>query len=582
MRYFFFFFLGSTTMASAQEIPERWRGELARIALWEKAFQYDSAATALTAMLQELRDTQLADGYWELLVWQKLANAQEQLGENALALKNLLTIIDVSAAKKTYDIWIKSYLSLALLQEKTGQLDSCYQSLQAAKDKIIQTRSDSLFPAFYIRLSSYFRQQKEPELAIDAARRALYWEERYPHPGEAATAHLLLGALYRETQPDTARQHLQWALDRWKKDGDGHGVAAVMHHLSRFYWRRKEYLQALAYNDSSLIHWKGRDYADLLPVLYQQRAAVFQLAGQSDSVLHYTHLHYQARESYQEGLARHSLAHIEAQYQNEKKKELIARQAEKLETEKRQRWGLFFVLTVVVILLIIIIFLYIHLRNKSKELIRQSRSLAATNQHLGESLKEREVLLSEIHHRVKNNLQIIVSLLELQAEQSEQSKTKNILLDAASRLYSIAGIHEWMYKNDGKSRGDLRVYLSVLLEHIRASMSGAEPPEMRLDLTDHVFNLDTLVPLGIILNELITNSLKHNKHQALQLSIRIQPQADGYLLRYADNGKGWPEPMQPNTGMHLLKSLARQLKGIPIYHNAEGAVFELFFKERKR
>ncbi|MEZ0371538.1 MAG: histidine kinase dimerization/phosphoacceptor domain -containing protein [Candidatus Sericytochromatia bacterium] len=185
------------------------------------------------------------------------------------------------------------------------------------------------------------------------------------------------------------------------------------------------------------------------------------------------------------------------------------------------------------------------------------------------SLKEKEVMLQEIHHRVKNNLQIIVSLMGLQLELLEDPKAIEPIRYTQNRIASIAMIHEMLYDSRDFSRIDYRQYIEMLSEQlIKTMFSQPEKVKIQLEIENLFFGINTAIPLSLILNELVTNSLKHTdpEQESIEISIRIdKTAAPKYSLHFSDNGPGMPAEINfarpTSLGLKLIHSLVRQLQG---------------------
>ncbi|MCD4819795.1 MAG: hypothetical protein K8S23_14015 [Candidatus Cloacimonetes bacterium] len=187
-----------------------------------------------------------------------------------------------------------------------------------------------------------------------------------------------------------------------------------------------------------------------------------------------------------------------------------------------------------------------------------------------ESLFEKEVLLKEIHHRVKNNMQIISSMLYLQSEYCNDKETKKLLLDSQNRIYSMAIIHERLYQSDNLAKIDLNIYVDILTQNIFSIYNKENMVKLETDIDDIGLNLNTAVPFGLLLNELITNALKHGfkKDEGGLLKIRIHNiENDQIRLSVFNNGISFPEHIdihQENLGsygLELIKILTNQLEG---------------------
>jgi PAS domain S-box-containing protein len=203
------------------------------------------------------------------------------------------------------------------------------------------------------------------------------------------------------------------------------------------------------------------------------------------------------------------------------------------------------------------------------------------------SLQEKEVLLKEIHHRVKNNLQVICSLLNLQSGYIRDSQALTLFRESESRIRSMAMIHEKLYQNESLSRVDFSEYLSSLSSLLFTTYV-ADPASVRLMThLDPVFlDIDTALPLGLIVNELVSNSLKYaypeGRSGVVELTLRAG-QENQYTLSVRDHGVGLPDGFDVNTndtlGLHLVNILSAQLGAtLSVESNGQGTIFEVTSK----
>jgi PAS domain S-box-containing protein len=201
------------------------------------------------------------------------------------------------------------------------------------------------------------------------------------------------------------------------------------------------------------------------------------------------------------------------------------------------------------------------------------------------SLKEKEMLLQEIHHRVKNNLQVISSLLSLQSRNVRDEETLTILRESQDRIRSMALIHEKLYRSENLARIDFAGYLQSLASHlVRSYRSSMGIARLHMDVADVSLSLETAVPCGLIVNELVSNALKHAFSDGRQGTIRItlrKEENKQITLSVADDGVGLPDGFDiyqsDSLGLRLVTMLVGQVKGELITTNEHGAKFEVVF-----
>lgn len=202
------------------------------------------------------------------------------------------------------------------------------------------------------------------------------------------------------------------------------------------------------------------------------------------------------------------------------------------------------------------------------------------------SLKEKEVLLAEIHHRVKNNLAVITGLLELQSYNTENDNAKTILRESQMRIHSIALVHEKLYQNENLSEIQIHQYIQELAGNVEDTM-GVEsvPVEINYDLDDVSLVITQAIPCGLLLNEVLTNSYKHafKGVEKGQIDINFKKLNDELTFSIKDNGVGIhhedQEKIEKSLGMKLIRTLSKQLSASMDILNGEGT--EFIFKFRK-
>lgn len=213
--------------------------------------------------------------------------------------------------------------------------------------------------------------------------------------------------------------------------------------------------------------------------------------------------------------------------------------------------------------------------------------LENSRNRLNKSLIEKETLLQEIHHRVKNNLAIVVSLLQLQVFRSENDIEKLRLTEAQNRVHSIAMVHELLYASEDFSSVDLISYYDKLINTIKDSMSVENQIiEHKLDIGISSLNINQAIPLGLLINELATNSLKYafpNMTEDGFISLKIRRSSEQIHVTYSDNGVGFDkntEGFKSGLGLRIIQSLLTQLESEHEMDSRNGFNLELTFKEK--
>ncbi len=224
------------------------------------------------------------------------------------------------------------------------------------------------------------------------------------------------------------------------------------------------------------------------------------------------------------------------------------------------------------------IYQYTSLHTKSEQ------KLTAANKALEQSNSEKEVLLKEIHHRVKNNLQVISSLLNLQSSTIEDASAISAVREGQSRIKTMALLHQKLYQNENLSQVDFEEYAKELIHQLYSSFGKSEASKKcTIDINNVHLDIDTAVPLALILNELVSNAIKYAIVHSPQLYISISQSSEKRKLIVKDSGQGLPNGFDFETsetlGLRLVKILSTQLRGEVAYTFDKGATFEVAFQE---
>lgn len=195
------------------------------------------------------------------------------------------------------------------------------------------------------------------------------------------------------------------------------------------------------------------------------------------------------------------------------------------------------------------------------------RSLKQKNQ----LLEQKEMLLKEVNHRTKNNLQLILSLIQLQLRRVTDQEARSVLLDTSRRIMSVAAVHEKLYQADQVDAVDASAYLDSMIEGIKAAAPSAIT--FSTEMASILLTLDQAIPLALITNELVTNAIKYayENEQSGIIQVLLHSEKRFIQLLVTDEGTGLPDGFLPNKtrslGMTIISSLARQLKADVTFTN---------------
>ncbi len=282
------------------------------------------------------------------------------------------------------------------------------------------------------------------------------------------------------------------------------------------------------------------------------------------------------------------ITNLQNQFLFEKEKEVITLEQQKKEVilkeearhQKLLRNTFIIGFTIVLILGLIILHFYRKTKKINQKLIEQNAIILKQKE-------EKELLVKEIHHRVKNNLQIISSLFDLQLRNTDNPDTKSTLIDGLNRVKSVGLIHQLLYQSDDIIFIDFEDFVKKLLDHI-ISFATDKPIHQTIQIPPGLnFDIATTLPLGLIITELLTNAFKYAFDKVERCSVSVKLEAineNQYKLEISDNGGGLLEEFDfdssKSLGLRLVRTLSSQLSGKIEYKYDKGAKFVLIFLKR--
>jgi PAS domain S-box-containing protein len=223
--------------------------------------------------------------------------------------------------------------------------------------------------------------------------------------------------------------------------------------------------------------------------------------------------------------------------------------------------------------------------------IRNIEERVKYEEKLAENARQKEILLREIHHRVKNNFAILASVMTLQKVSAENKELTNLVNDLQTRIRSMSLVHELLYKNENLDVIPFDIYL-MQLAHIVASGNRNKPVQLVYDLDPCILDIEIVLPLGLVVTELLTNAFKYafdgSGENTLYMRMKVH-ETDAsnaplkWILTIRDNGKGLPEGFSLDSvttlGSQIVRMLVRQVEGTVEARNADGACFDIIFKQ---
>lgn len=515
-------------------------------------------------------------------------------------LTNLLEAIEVANKKSDYQMVFDGYILIADVHIDLNNRKNALKWLDRAKKALSYIDDDANKSLFYTfsadaqnpekhdSLGSLdWKSEKHKKKAVDDAKKGIYFGELATKKGQGKFIQLHLSYCILSDFTVDNRECLKYEKRALVSGYILKNLLVNAQYQSRIgsvYLSLNSLDSAKMYFDSSamIMNSSGVHFNNRTNLRYVE---YYSALGNNDSLVKYLRLYHSSSMKLNVEQAAVNLSLSESTFEDEKQKSTIREQQLILTQEKsRSRWytGSFIISLLFVLMMLFILF---HLRKRKREVEAQKAEVDIVNHRLETLLEENKVLMNETHHRVKNNLQVISSLLESQAEVAGNKVAKDAIISAQSRIGTMAYVHDLLYKQDDHSNLEIGPYLASLATQVARFHRDEDNLHVTVNCDNIQYPLHRAIHTGIFVNELLTNSHKHARVQDKQLKIEIDliENTDNYVLRFKDNGpgliKGLETERKGSIGLYLLKSMARQLRGKLTYENNEGSIFTLNCKK---
>jgi len=540
--------------------------------------QYDSSIVlAVKANIGAKRKDMVREEIRALLV---IANSSLQLRKIYEAYKYADSALQISRHYNDKLMEGKSLMQMGLCARRhfTALANRTLPYYMDAK-KISEINNDSLilFSSNMLIADDYFQNHKLPE-GLPYLRTAVQIALKSGNVQQKYSVYIILSMLLVQSEHyDESFILLKNALDLTKKQKLPYSLQHTYLRISDHFHLKKQLDSSLYYaNLSASVQGVDSSWANMWIV----KANIYKDLGDFKS----------ASNMYERGL---DMATKDFLYRNQEQLsgyEATLKTKEKelqIEVEMKKRSKILWTLWGILILFLVVLYAFTIQRRARRLLTAQNIMIESQKQQLEKSLDEKNILIKEIHHRVKNNLEVISSLLELQSNSSNDLKAKSALEAGQIRVQSIALIHHKLYHSESLAKIAFKEFIEDLYNQICKVFLREDANIMfKVSGDDLILEMDVAVPIGLILNELMTNSFKYAVKKGIQNTILIQlvpipDQSTWYKLVYKDNGPGLPEGLNieksTSLGMKVILLLTKQLGGKLNYYFDHGSVFEIPF-----
>ncbi|HEY1039886.1 MAG TPA: tetratricopeptide repeat protein [Bacteroidia bacterium] len=383
-----------------------------------------------------------------------------------------------------------------------------------------------------------------------------------------------------------AMDNFQRSLKISEEISNKEGTAEALNYIADCYYRQNKLKEAMVYANKGMMVSQELKSPSLIKTAANLLYGIYEKQNKPEPALEMYKLFIQMRDSIQNKENQKTLIRSEFQIEFDKKaiadslklakdKEVYTIQ---IENDKKQKLYLYIL---VFLSLVSGFFIY----NRFRVTARQKKEIELRNSIISRSLEEKEVLLKEIHHRVKNNLQVISSLLGLQSESIENGALKNLFSESKNKINTISLIHQKLYQSGDLAEIDMHDYFSSLYNYIQPLFeNNRKNIQFNLSTAAIKFDVDTSVPLGLIFNELITNSLKYafaDKRDGT-IDVTLEELEKGrFVFSVSDDGSGFDgQTKRSNSlGLNLVRMLTSQLNGNCLIESGKGTKITIRFED---
>ena len=419
-----------------------------------------------------------------------------------------------------------------------------------------------------LNLGGFYRDQGDAVRALEYIKDSKEYFEVHGPKRELARAHYLLGGLYLD-QGDLPKSKSSFLRSKIYFDSLGATMRSLgcVLNLSEVARLQGDIPEAKKLAGEALDQSRAIGTNEQVARALQLLSALYKAEGNYRQAMEYLEAHYEVQDSILNEQSNRTIAELEEKYQSEVKERQLAElsatnQMNELNLKKqREQTRLLLLFAALIGVIALLLFNQYRAKKRHNDLLLEKNAIVQA------SLEEKEVLLKEIHHRVKNNLQFISSLLNLQSRHVLDPGSQQVLRESKNRIHSMALVHQKLYQEDNLTGVEMRSYIVNLLDSLlHAYQIDRTKVAVRIELDDINLDIDSAMPIGLILNELITNACKYAfaGREKGSLLVELREQANRLRLCVSDDGPGLPADFRleesEQFGFELVRSLAARLK----------------------
>jgi len=553
--------------------------------------QFEDADKRSTELLQLLDKEYGRKEYLEQRIRLKLLQGKifDAQFEHSKAFPLFLESMEEAEDNNLYKLACEIKLSISSNQEAARNYSLSFDYLKEAQKIAVNNGFEDLYSSIFLKYATLYRfvsdtmidlRANQRELLIEKglsinfdsatyyANKAIIYAKKYNNEADINEGGSLLGIITRDKQEKL--QYFKSSIPYLKKVNHYDHVGVMYTNIADIYRELRDYNKALMYSDSSFLYYNKMSlyYKYTIP---ETRYEIFDVLGNVDSSYHYFKMTAYDAIEYMENEDQTEIKRLEEQYQNDKKEAVI---------QSKNQWIVF-----VVSLLVVITIATILLVRSNRKIKSQNKIISKQVEDLVKTLEQKQVLLSELQHRVKNNLQHVISILEIQKESVDFNNIDELIRGNQNRIHSMALLHKKLNVSDNVNDVDLKRYIGELSELVKDSYDNHKKKvQLNINCEMETISIEKALPLGLVIVELVSNSMKHAFKKRSVGIINIEIKKDEVSgkskLYYADNGNGFDfnRTTSKGLGLEIIKGLIDQLDGTVETNNQQGFELTMYFK----
>lgn len=507
--------------------------------------------------------------------------------------KNLNKALQIAEQIKDPIKIARIYNNIAIIYSKQNKIEEeqlNYKKAFKSIENIQSPAADRMRNVINSNIALYYLDQKQYDKALTIFQKCFEYEKKSNYKTNMAGSSRSLSKVYLgKKEYSKALDYAQNALELYTKLGNKSGQADVYREIGVILTQTNQLQKALDFTQKGLQLSTKIGELESIKFCYENLSKIHSKLGNYKEAYTNQVLYKKMSDSIFNSEINDKVTQIQMTYEFDKKQELLKRKQKEKEEKlqqasNKQRNFLIAIAMTLFFLSLLTLGIYFNLKSykKQKLIVEHQKEL------IQNSLTEKETLLREIHHRVKNNLQIISSLLNMQSEDIEDPKMLLSIQEGQSRVQAMSLIHQNLYQSEHIDKVNIENYLKELTNYLSTMYKGnSNSVKVSIETSSIQFDFDTAIPLGLIVNELVSNAYKHafpsQKEGTISIHIKAINSID-YQLLVSNDGKQLPPNFDWNKpkslGMKLVTILSKQLRGSFSLKESESVTtFEVLFKD---